>query len=311
MKSMNDPILVTGAHRSGTTWAGRMLCAGGDAFYIHEPFNNVRRNGPAWVPRPFPFWFYSLSPADAEYERLLQNVVAMRYPLLPALASVRSPAHLGRAGRDWALSLLARARRRRPLLKDPIALFSAERLAERFRMTVVVLIRHPAAFAASLKRLDWWFKFSNWLDQERLMRGDLAGYAEEIRRYVAGRKDLIDQAVLMWNCMYAVVERYRKDHPGWAFVRHEDLAADPPARFPELYAHCGLAWNTAAEAAVRKYSQSPDARPLTAARPTDIRRESRNTVSAWKRILTAEEIGRIRAGTRAVADALYEAKDWE
>ena len=23
-----EPILVTGAHRPGTTWAGRMLCAG-------------------------------------------------------------------------------------------------------------------------------------------------------------------------------------------------------------------------------------------------------------------------------------------
>jgi hypothetical protein len=308
---MQNPILVTGSHRSGTTWVGRMLCAGGAALYIHEPFNNMRRSGPTWVPQPFPHWFYAMSAADREYDRLLQNVVAMKYPLLPALAAVRNPAHLGRALRDWGLSLAARIRRQRPLLKDPIALFSAEWLAERFDMAVVVLIRHPAAFAASVKRLDWWFKFSNWLEQDRLMRGDLAEYAEPIRRYVDGKKDLIDQAVLMWNCMYAVVARYRKDHPGWAFVRHEDLAADPLKRYPPLYGYCGLDWNPKAEAAIRKYSQNPDAKPLSADRPTDIRRESQKTVSVWKKTLTPEEIERIRKGTSEVAGLFYEPKDWD
>jgi hypothetical protein len=307
---MTEPILVTGAHRSGTTWVGRMLCAGGEAFYIHEPFNNVRQSGPTWIPKPFPYWFYAIPAADPEYDRLMQDAVAMKYPLLPALVSVRTPAHLGRAARDWALSLRARALHLHPLWKDPIALFSAEWLAERFHMKVVVLIRHPAAFAASLKRLGWWFKFSNWLEQERLMRGDLAGYAEAIRHYADGKKDLVDQAILMWNCMYSVVGRYRKDHPEWAFVRHEDLAADPLGRYPELYDHCGLAWNPAAEAAIRKFSQSPDATPLSADRPTDIRRESRTTVSVWKRILTAEETGRIRAGTSDVAGLYYDAGDW-
>jgi hypothetical protein len=307
---MNDPILVTGAHRSGTTWVGRMLCAGGEALYIHEPFNNVRRSGPTWVPKPFPYWFYSMSGADAEYGRLLRNVVEMKYPLLPALVQSRSLAHLGRAGRDWVLSQIARARKKRPLIKDPIALFSAEWLAARFHPSMVVLIRHPAAFAASVKRLEWWFKFSNWLEQDRLMRGDLAGYAEPIRRYVAGKKDLVDQAVLMWNCMYSTVDRYRKDHPDWQFVRHEDLASDPLGQYPRLFRHCGLAWNSKAEAAVRKFSQKPDARPLSADRPTDIRRESQKTVSAWKRILTAEEAERIRDGTRAVAQKFYVDRDW-
>jgi hypothetical protein len=307
---MADPILVTGAHRSGTTWVGRMLCAGGEAFYIHEPFNNVRRSGPAWVPQPFPDWFYSMSDADAGYARLLRNVVEMKYPLLPALAQSRSLGHLGRAGRDWTLSLAARLRHKRPLLKDPIALFSAEWLAERFETSVVVLIRHPAAFAASVKRLEWWFKFPNWLEQERLMRGDLAGFAEPIRRYAAGKKDLVDQSILMWNCMYSTVNRYRKDHPDWLFVRHEDLASDPLGQYPLLYRHCRLSWNPKAEAAVRKYSQNPDARPLSADRPTDIRRESQKTVSTWKRILTPEETGRIREGTRNIAGSFYDAKDW-
>jgi hypothetical protein len=307
---MTNPILVTGAHRSGTTWVGKMLCAGGDALYIHEPFNNVRPGGPTWVPKPFPFWFYAISAEDREYDRLMQNVIDMKYPLLPALAQSRALGHLGRAVRDGALSLLARLRCKRPLLKDPIALFSAEWLAERFGMSVVVVIRHPAAFSASIKRLEWWFKFSNWLEQERLMRGDLAEFAEPIHKYISGKKDLVDQAILMWNCMYSVVNRYRTAHPAWSFVRHEDLASDPLTAYQALFRHCRLTWNAKAEAAIRKFSQNPDARPLSANRPTDIRRESQKTISAWKRILAPDEIQRIREGTRTVSALYYDDKDW-
>src|SRR5882672_1880226 len=33
------PILVTGAHRSGSTWVGRMIARSPTIRYIHEPFN--------------------------------------------------------------------------------------------------------------------------------------------------------------------------------------------------------------------------------------------------------------------------------
>jgi LPS sulfotransferase NodH len=41
----NQPILVTGAHRSGTTWVGKILCASGEAAYISEPLNLWHRPG--------------------------------------------------------------------------------------------------------------------------------------------------------------------------------------------------------------------------------------------------------------------------
>ena len=36
---MSRPILVTGAHRSGTTWIGKMLALAPGVGYIHEPFS--------------------------------------------------------------------------------------------------------------------------------------------------------------------------------------------------------------------------------------------------------------------------------
>ena len=42
---MNNPILVTGSHRSGTTWVGKMLAADSDTAYISEPLNVLHRLG--------------------------------------------------------------------------------------------------------------------------------------------------------------------------------------------------------------------------------------------------------------------------
>ena len=61
----HHPILVTGAHRSGTTWAGKMLCAGNEAFYVFEPFDVAKDaglEGPRWMPRDLPYMFYHCCP---------------------------------------------------------------------------------------------------------------------------------------------------------------------------------------------------------------------------------------------------------
>ncbi|WP_075261386.1 sulfotransferase [Geobacillus thermocatenulatus] len=39
IKYKNNPILVTGAHRSGTTFVGKMLSLHPSIGYIQEPFN--------------------------------------------------------------------------------------------------------------------------------------------------------------------------------------------------------------------------------------------------------------------------------
>ena len=51
MNNTANPILVTGSHRSGTTWAGQMLATAPGIGYIHEPFNcDIRMSV---NPRPF------------------------------------------------------------------------------------------------------------------------------------------------------------------------------------------------------------------------------------------------------------------
>ena len=71
---MKRPIVVTGSHRSGTTWVGRMLCLSGEAGYIHEPFNPVRT--PSWFADPVPYWYaYVTSDNEHLYAPQLERVM--------------------------------------------------------------------------------------------------------------------------------------------------------------------------------------------------------------------------------------------
>jgi hypothetical protein len=40
-----SPVLVTGIHRSGTTWVGKMLAAAPGVVYINEPLTGIHRSG--------------------------------------------------------------------------------------------------------------------------------------------------------------------------------------------------------------------------------------------------------------------------
>jgi len=308
---MNNPILVTGVHRSGTTWVGKMLCASGEAFYIFEPFN-IGTIGPNWMKKAFPHWFFYLCPENInEYETSLQNIIAMRYPIVSGIRKIRTLRHCGRIGKDVKNSIYARLRKKRPLIKDPIALFSTEWLANRFDMQIIVMIRHPAAFASSLKRLNWQFDFANWYKQELLMQNFLYPFRDQIREYTLKKKDIIDQAILMWNSMYSVVHLYQQSHPDWMFVKHETLAANPLEEFQNLYQYFGLTWNKRAKSVILAYTVPANVKEVSLDDPGTIKRDSKATIKTWKLRLTRQEIQRVRAGTREVATLFYDETEWK
>ena len=45
MTNKPSHLLVTGIHRSGTTWIGKMLAAAGGLTYANEPLNVIHRQG--------------------------------------------------------------------------------------------------------------------------------------------------------------------------------------------------------------------------------------------------------------------------
>ncbi len=99
--------------------------------------------------------------------------------------------------RDARSFLSGRIFNRRALIKDPFAFFSAPWIAETFGCTVVITIRHPAAFVSSLKRLDWPFDFSDLIDQPLLIQDWLAPYYPQMLEANSEKGDLIGNGSLL------------------------------------------------------------------------------------------------------------------
>jgi hypothetical protein len=285
-----------------------MLCASREAGYVHEPFNPNR--SPGWFVDPLPYWFMYLTEENAApHEQAIEDLLALRYPMR-AIARWRSPRQPVQQGPEIARSIVYRLQRRRTLVKDPMALFSAEWLARRFGMDVVVMVRHPAAFVSSIKKLNWGFDYErNWLAQDLLMRDLLGPWADSFRGY-QGEIDLVGEGIVMWNAMYDVVRGYRERHPDWHFVKYDDLADDPLSGFRDLYAALGLRWDKRARAEVERSTSATNVKEVPTWRRRAVRRDSRAAKRTWTQRLTPEEVERVRREVADVASSFYADEEW-
>jgi Sulfotransferase family len=300
------PILVTGAHRSGTTWVGKMLALAPGVTYIHEPFNP--RTAAGLSPARFDRYFTVVtSENEARYRPGLEQTLRFRYGLGAQLRSLRGGRDFARIPRDLARVERARMSGARPLVKDPIALLSADWLAETFGMDVVVLIRHPAAFAASLKRLGWKHSFATFIQDGRVPEV-LQPYEAEIREQAASPGEIMAQAALLWRVLYNAVDGYRERHPGWSFLRHEDVSAEPIATFERLYAELGLEFTASARQSIARASASDN--PAELPTPHAVELDSAASLGRWRDDLTADEVETLRERTRDVWPRFYSEADW-
>lgn len=299
-----NPILVTGSHRSGSTWVGRMIAKSPSVGYIHEPFNPAHRPGICGA--YFDYWFTYVSDENSQfYYDHIKNCLNFKYQLVKELKVIKSTKDFVRLLRDSSRTFAYRAFRKRPLVKDPISVFSAEWLAESFNMDVIVLIRHPAAFAGSLKEAYWPHPFSHFLQQPLLMQQHLYNYKSEIEEFARESKDIIDQAILLWNLMHYMILKYKKRHQNWKFVRHEELSAEPVSEFGKLFESLGLDYSFSVQKSIAEHSN-----PTNHNKHNQLKRDSKSNICSWQKRLTETEIIRIKEGTKDIAAEFYNEEDW-
>ncbi len=282
-----------------------MLCASGEAAYVHEPFCPNR--SPGWITRPLPYWYMYISREnEGEYLSAIERVLRLDYPVGASLAASRHVKDAARQLPEIPRSVAHRARKLRPLLKDPFALFSAEWLADRFRVRPVIMIRKPVAFVSSIKRLNWGFDYErNWLPQRGLMRDHLAAHEGSFHGY-RGEIDLVGEGIVMWNVIYDFVRALRGRREDFLYVRYEDLAAEPLAGFERLYAALGLSWSEDVRAHIAGFSDSANPKDVSARKRREIKRDSRAATETWRGRLTPDEIERVTRETATVAAAFYD-----
>jgi len=286
-----------------------MICAAPSppVAYLWEPFSLEHR--PGICDADFPLWFQYVCAANADaYRSPIADMLAFDYKTGAELRAARTPRDAARLVRDRARFAQYRRRGAVPLMKDPIAVFSAEWLSDTFGTDTAVIIRHPAAFVNSIKRRALRHPFGHFLAQPLLMRDLLQPFAEEIDRFAAKEQPLLDQGILLWNVIHHAILQFRSRRPEWMFMRLEDLARDPVTEFRKIYARLGFIFTDEVASTILQTSSAPDSDSL--ARGDDVRRDSQASAVAWKRWLTEEEVDRIRTRVDPIAREFYDDEEW-
>jgi hypothetical protein len=301
------PILVTGTHRSGTTWVGKMLAADALTAYISEPLNVLHRPGVFRV--KVNHWYqYVCEENGDEYLPAFQDLLEFDYFLWDEIRSLRSRKDFLRMGRDFLIFYNGLMRGQRALLKDPFAVFSTSWFAKHLKCKVVITVRHPAAFASSLKRLNWKFDFQDLLDQPLLMRDHLELYREEMQSIKSD--DVIGQSALLWKMIYHSVHTTRALNPDFIIVRHEDLSRDPVSGYRDLYQLLDLEFTPRVEKTILNSSSSENPAELSRKKVHGFKLDSRANIDIWKKRLSVEEIDRIRKMTEETSALYYSDAEW-
>lgn len=308
-------ILLTGSNRSGSTWAGRTLSSHPLIRYIHEPLNKVvalEKFG-----QELPRWFLNIEDAnELTFVGYFNQVI--RPPLIDRAEKKQNQFY--RAVRLLLERGVPRQFGKRPLLKDPIAIFSAGWLASRFEIDVIVLIRHPCAYVASLlKDPTHMHSFESiFLSQRSLMERFPAEEIDLIHQVVSLqiKNDLMEkrpvfQAAVFWRLIHCIILQYQERYDAWHFERYEDLARDPLKNFGDLCQKLNLpasGWPNVSEEIHRTSLVENKRDQITDLHVKQI--DSRKATEDWRQKLTNEQILEIREVVEPVSSKFYTSEDW-
>jgi hypothetical protein len=289
---------------------GKMLAQGGDFTYVSEPLNVWHR--PGVMRTPVAYWYTYICEENQErYLEAFEETLRLQYHTWREVRSLRSLKDLLRMARDWTAFAQGRLGGRRALLKDPFAAFSVPWFAERLGCQVVFVVRHPAAFVSSLKRLGWTFNFRHLLEQPLLMRDWLEPFRAEMETASRQSEDLVYRASLLWRVIYYAADEYRTRTPEFQLVRHEDLSLKPLEEFEALYEGLGLAFTARARRGILKATGADNPSEVSMRSIYSVKLDSRANLKNWQKRLTEEEIARVRELTGDVAGKFYTEEDWE
>ena len=281
-----------------------MLALGGGIAYLSEPLN-AYAPGPLISLTPAHQFQYIASENERRFRKPFESLVALEYPWVNELAAIRTPRDVRRILRRCRRFAQVRRGTSRALLKDPFAFFSIPWFIERLASTPVVVVRHPASVASSMKRLGWVYDFKNLLGQPLLIDGLLAPYRREIETLSREPADSVTHAGLLWRIIYGTLPRFTDQFQNILVVRHEALSSNPVEQFERLSRSLGLRFDEKTAERIREFSDDRNPSELDQGEPHSVRVNSRANLWNWQRRLTKEEIKLVREATEGVVERYY------
>lgn len=251
-------IFVTGAIRSGTTFVGDILSSPWEVDYIHEPFNP--QCGIPGFNSWYPYIRPNLDTQDMQchhqltkdiftYDLTLRSKIYRKDPWSRKITKwaigSRGPFYL-----RWAkLNPFHKA----AVIKDPTGSFLTEYLYTQFQVKPVIVIKHPASFIASIKRLQWWQSMERITNKPHLITDYFTDDEEFIHRDYS---DPLVSTAAYWRATYKVLLAQANKYPSWQIITHEQLSQKPLHVFKKLYRNLDLPWHQSIESRIIKLTQN-------------------------------------------------------
>jgi hypothetical protein len=311
MSSSTDtaPILITGAHRTGTTWVGKVLAEDSQIAYVSEPLH--LNHSPGVLSEPVYGWYQYI--CDENGDRFLDaygDTIQFRYKIWKAIQHINGIKSAGKVVIDQASFLANRLQKKRILLKDPFAIFSVPWFIDRLNTKTVIMVRHPLSFISSLHRLGWCFDFNDLLNQPLLMQDYLEPFREEMIQANRSKEDIVAQGILLWRIIYSIVGSYIDRKFDVLIVRHEDISMMPEKKFSDIKDYLGIGESEAINKAIRHSTQAGNPAEVSENNEHAVFLDSRANLQNWKKRLTEEDITRIVSDTQDVAGNFYKPEEW-
>ena len=303
------PILITGIHRSGTTWVGKILAHDPQVTYISEPLHLKHSRGV--FKHPVDVWYPYICEDNGEpFKNAFLETLQYKYHLLKELQNLQDIKAAGKLVRDFSVFQSSRLGKRRALLKDPFAVISVPWFISVLKADVVILVRHPLQFVSSIKRLGWRFDFDYLLQQPLLMRDYLESYRAEMEQVYSQRDDIVGQGILLWKIIYSIVSQYQNQGLAFMLVRQEDLSLNPERIYRDICDYVGITYSEDIRRAIIRSSRSSNLVEISVNHEHAIQVNSIANLTNWKKRLTDREIERIVTDTWDIAERYYQWEEW-
>ena len=178
---------------------------------------------------------------------------------------------------------------------------------QHYTCDVLVIIRHPAAYVNSIKRMNWRVDPRDYLQQEELMDKYLSELRPEIESFQQKDDNIVEEAALRWKIYHHTINKFQNEYPEWYFVKHEMLSKNPIDEFKKIFNQFNLNFDKSVESKIIESTTTP---AKTDKDVHILKRDSKKHIKKWKTQLSSQEIERIMDITKDVSDIFYLKSDW-